>query len=314
MTTGPITAGFVLEQDAIALPKGAWARTHRRTLRRNGAPVLSLTQGRQRCYAFPVFTPAGYAVTSESPADHPHHNSFWIAADHVHCRMPTGPDKYEEYTYNFYVDETFQGRAPGRLIALSSEMETLGPDRARIVQTVEWRGPAEWAAPDGRLVARETRALAIAAEPKLYVIDVESTVSATDWDFSLGPTRHAYFNVRLAESITVINGGHLRDDRGRSGGEAVSGTEARWVDYAGPVGGGHVAGISVFPDPRDHEELSWFVTDWGVVTVGPFRIKGRVVRQGESLTARYRVLIHDGDADAIDVAGRYAAYVASLPR
>jgi hypothetical protein len=61
----------------------------------------------------------------------------------------------------------------------------------------------------------------------------------------------------------------VRDDRGRSGGEAVSGSEARWVDFSGPVGGGHVAGLSVFPDPRDHDDLSWFVADWGVVTVGP---------------------------------------------
>jgi hypothetical protein len=49
-----------------------------------------------------------------------------------------------------------------------------------------------------------------------------------------------------------------------------------------------------------------------VVTVGPFRINGRLVRQGESFTARYRVLVHDGDADAADVAGHYAAYIASL--
>jgi hypothetical protein len=304
--------GFVLEEDAIALPKGAWARTHRRTLRRSGTPVLSLTQGRQRCYAFPVFTPAGYAVTSESPADHPHHNSFWIASDHVHGRMPVESDKYEEYTYNFYVDETFQGRAPGRLIAVSSEAQPLGGDRVRIAQEIEWRGPIEWAAPDGRLVAREVRSLTLAAERDMYVIDVESQLAPANWDFSLGPTRHAYFNVRVAESIVIANGGRVRDDRGRSGGEAVTGSEARWVDFSGPVGGSHVAGLSVFPDPRDHDNLSWFVADWGVVTVGPFRINGLVVRQGESFTARYRVLVHDGDADTADVAGHYAAYIASL--
>jgi hypothetical protein len=144
------------------------------------------------------------------------------------------------------------------------------------------------------------------------VIDVESRLASANWDFSLGPTRHAYFNVRVAESIVIANGGRVRDDRGRSGGEAVTGSEARWVDFSGPVGGSHVAGLSVFPDPRDHDNLSWFVADWGVVTVGPFRINGLVVRQGESFTARYRVLVHDGDADTADVAGHYAAYIASL--
>jgi hypothetical protein len=303
---------FVLEEDVVALPKGAFARTHRRTLRCNGAPVLSLTQGRQRCYVYPLFTPAGFPVTSECPADHPHHNSFWIASDHVHGRMPVAGGKYEEYTYNLYVDETFQGRAPGRIVALSSSAAARIGGTV-ITQDIEWRGPTEWAAYDGRLLARETREIAIAAEPDMYVIDVKSTLAAADWDFSLGPTRHAYFNVRAAEAITVPNGGQVLDDRGRSGGEAITGTESRWVDFSGPVGGGHKAGLAVFPDPRDHDDLSWFVADWGVVTVGPFRINGRVVRQGESLTARYRVLVHDGDARQADIAGRYAAYLAALP-
>jgi len=35
-----------LTDDGIALPPGAWARTHRRTLRHEGRPVLALTQGR----------------------------------------------------------------------------------------------------------------------------------------------------------------------------------------------------------------------------------------------------------------------------
>jgi hypothetical protein len=302
---------FVLEEDTVALPTGAFARTHRRTLRRAGAPVLSLTQGRQRCYVYPLFTPAGFPVTSECPADHPHHNSFWIAADHVHGRMPVGDGKYEEYTYNLYVDETFQGRAPGRIIALSSKA---APHHCGIVimQDIEWRGPTEWAAPDGRLIAREAREMVIAAEPGMYVIDVKSTLAAAEWDFSLGPTRHAYFNLRAAERITVANGGQVIDDRGCAGGEAITGTQSRWVDFSGNVGGGHKAGLSVFPDPRDHEDLSWFVADWGVVTVGPFRINGRVVKQGESLTARYRVLVHDGDSIAADVAGRYASFLASL--
>jgi hypothetical protein len=302
--------GFSFSDETIALPQGAWARTHRRTLRRNGRPVLAFTQGRHRSYVYPLYTPAGFAVTSECPADHPHHNSFWIAADHVHCRMPVGEGSaFEEYTYNFYVDETFQGRAPGRIVETGSTGKADGLDAFHVVQALEWRGPVEWAAPDGRLAASERRELRIMAAPKMYVIDVASHLSARDWDFTLGPTRHAYFNVRVAESMTVASGGVVQDDRGRRGGEAVSGTQARWVDFSGPVGGGHMAGIAVFPDPRDHDGLSWFVADWGVVTVGPFRLKGRLVRKGEELLARYRVLVHDGDAVEADIAGVFAAFL-----
>ena len=88
--------------------------------------------------------------------------------------------------------------------------------------------------------------------------------------------------------------------------DAVSGADAHWVDFSGPVGGGHRAGITVFPDPRDHQDIWWFVADWGVVTVGPFRLKERLVRRGEELLARYRVLVHDG-ADTATIADAYAA-------
>jgi hypothetical protein len=298
---------FTLTTDDIALPAGAFARTHRQTLMLDGRPVLGLTQGRQRPYVFPLFTPAGFAVTSESPADHPHHNSFWIAADHVHGRMRAADSRTEEYTYNFYVDETFQGRAPGSLTVAKTTAEPLDGGIA-ITQEIEWRGPIEWAAPAGRSVARETRTLTIRTDAHMHVIDVDSRLRATDWDFSLGPTRHAYFNIRVANSMTVPFGGKVMDDRGVAGGQAISGAGARWVDFSGPVGGGNCAGVAVFPDPRDHDDMWWFVADWGVVTVGPFRLAQRVVGKGDELRARYRVLVHDGDAHDCDVAGRYARF------
>jgi hypothetical protein len=298
-----VTARFSLTEDPVALPRGAWAAARRRTLRYDGKPVLALTQGRHRAYVFPLYTPGGHAVTSESPGDHPHHNSLWIGADHLHGRMPVSGG-FEAYTYNFYLDETFQGRAPGRIVETGWSGEPQGEDAFRVVQTLDWRGPVEWGAPDGRLAARETRALRVATGADRYVIDVESRLAAVDWDVTLGPTRHAYFNVRVADSMIVAFGGVVRDDRGRRGGEAVSGVGARWVDFSGPVGGGAVAGITVIPDPRDHRELSWYVADWGVITVGPFRLTGQLVRQGEELLARYRVLVHDGGgAAAVSVAG-----------
>jgi hypothetical protein len=125
-------------------------------------------------------------------------------------------------------------------------------------------------------------------EERCHVIDVESRLEAREFDFSLGPTRHAYFNLRVADSMTVANGGTVRDDQGRTGGRA---------------------GVAVFPHPTDHADLSWFVTDWGVITVGPFRLKGTVVLRGEALIARYRVIVFDGEMKVEEVAGRFLQYV-----
>ncbi len=302
---------FSFSDDPIALPRGAWASTERRVLRLNDRPLLALTQGDKRAYVYPLYTPAGFAVTSEAPADHPHHNSFWIGSDHVHCMMPAADDRFEEYTYNFYLNDTFQGRAPGRIATTRSTGEQTGPESYRITQSLEWRGPIEWAAPQGRLAATETRTLDIAVEPDLFVIDVTSQLAAAEWDLHIGPTRHSYFNVRVAESIAVTSGGRLIDDTGREGGAAITGSDARWIDYSGPVGGGHVAGVAVCPNPADHADITWFVSDWGVVTVGPFRLERREIPRGMTTSLRYRVLVHDGDAADADVAGRFAAYLAA---
>jgi hypothetical protein len=292
---------FDFESDAIALPKGAWAKTHRHRLRWRGGTVLALTQGDFRSYAFPLCTPAGFCVTSEAPADHPHHASLWIASDHVHAMMPAANGTVEEYTYNFYVNETFQGRAPGRIRQASVTGRALDDARFEIVQELEWRGPAEWAAEAGRLIARETRTLTVTTGERHHCIDVASRLSGGDFAMKLGPTRHAYFNVRAADTMIVANGGAIVDDRGRSGGAGVSGEGARWVDFSGPVGGGHVAGMTVIPHPVEGRDPFWFVADWGVVTVGPFRLKGLELQPGEAFESAYTVLVHDGEADRNEI-------------
>ena len=107
--------------------------------------VLGLTQGDLRSYVFPLFTPAGHLVTSEAPADHPHHQSVWIGADHVHALVPASEGRVEEYTYNFYINDVFQGRAPGRIAERESSFEER--DGAAIIrQALDWRGPVEWGA------------------------------------------------------------------------------------------------------------------------------------------------------------------------
>lgn len=302
---------FSLDIDDLALPPGAIARTERRILRRDGKPVLGLTQGRMRPYVYPLFTPAGYAVTSESPADHPHHNSLWIAADHVHALVRAKPGHHEAYTYNFYVDETFQGRAAGTQIAGPASLTDGRGDRATIEQSVEWRGPVEWGAAQGRTIARETRRMTATFAPEALILDVESVLSAAQWDLELGPTRHAYFNFRVTDSMVVSMGGTVRDDSGRIGGAAIGDVGAKWVAFDGPVGGGARAGIVALPDPAEARATSWFVADWGVVSVGSFRLEARTVLPGAPLRTRLRYVVHDGAASDTAIAAWAAGFPAS---
>jgi len=132
-----------------------------------------------------------------------------------------------------------------------------------------------------------------------HLIDIHSRLEPTQWEFAIGPTRHAYFNVRVAESMRVTKGGTVFDSEGRVGGERISGRGASWVDYAGPVGGGRRAGIALLPRSQP-PDLTWFIYDWGTVTVNPLFPGGRLVRLGEAFTFEVRLVVHDGDMAAED--------------
>lgn len=301
---------FTLTRPTLDLPKGAWAQGWRTLLRVDGLTRLGFTQGRTRNFLWPVVSPAGFAVTAESPADHPHHNSVWIGADHFNAHLPAAAGRTEEANYNFYIDDVFQGRAPGRILETAIDGEAVGPNGFRVRQDLDWRGPIEWAAPSGRVLAQETRTTVLTLVDDTVTIDITTSLRPTDQAVTIGPTRHAYFGVRVAESMNVNEGGRLIDADGRAGGPAVTGETARWIDLTGPVGGGHAAGIAIFPDPRQRWD-TWFATDWGTVAINPFLRQPRTIAPGEAAEYGMRLLVHDGlGADRIDQA--YAEFVEDL--
>ena len=153
--------------------------------------------------------------------------------------------------------------------------------------------------------------LEVRVEPGAYAIDVASVVTAANWDLTFGPVTP--ISVCVWGFIAVTGGGAVIDDRGQLGGDTLTGVGARWVDYSGPVGGGHVAGIAVCPHPEDHKDLAWFVSNWGVVTAGPFRNTRRDLRVGESCSALSSDRA-DGDAEKADIAGRFTPYLAGQGR
>ena len=91
----------------------------------------------------------------------------------------------------------------------------------------------------------------------------------------------------------MLAGGHALDERG----ESVAATQtpaAEWIDYVGPVGQGREAGIALMP-VTDRDEGWWFVSDWGVMTWGPFRSRPRALDAGDTVVQEACVIAHDGD-------------------
>ena len=302
---------FSLEGDQVALPKGAWAQSHRLNVRWRGKDLTALSQGQFRAYLFPLYTPAGFALTSESPLDHPHHNSLWIGADHVNCYLPFANNTVEEANYNLYVNDIFQGRAPGRIQGVDVEAEELAVDHLRLTQTLHWQGPVEWGAPQRRTLAVETRTVDIRPGQAANLFDIRSQLRPADFDLRIGPTRHAYFGLRMTEALRVTAGATLIDAEGRSGGSAISGQVSDWVDCSGTITAGRSAGAALFPFPSA-QGFPWFVSDWGTLTVNPMARQSYELNQGDQIDFAIRVVAHDGDAEQADVAGLHRSFAAEI--
>jgi hypothetical protein len=304
---------FRVGDEAVDLPAGAFAHSRRTDVTYCDRHLCSLSQGPFRAYLFPMYTPAGVAVTSESPVDHPHHNSVWIAADRVQAQLPLHGGDSEPGTYNFYVNDTFQGRAPGRIVSVDLQHDERGVSHLRLTQQLEWRGPREWGAPEGRVVATEARIIDLRVEEDANVIDLRSELRPTEWDLEIGPTRHAWFGVRMTETLRPSHGARLTDAAGNERPEAISGTVSDWVDCSGTAGGGRVAGVALMPH-ADTAGHAWYVTDWGTMTVNPFAATTRSLDRGEKLTSGVRLVVHDGDADSIDLPASHAAMADDVDR
>ena len=295
---------FSVSADEVALPSGAYTKARRLNVLWRGRHITSLSQGEFRSYLYPVYTPAGVPVTTEIPLDHPHHNSVWFAADHVNCLLPFAGDKREEANYNFYLNEIFQGRGPGRILSRDIESVERSEGHLEIKQSLDWQGPVEWGAPEGRRLAIETRTFDIRPNEQANVIDIRSELQAAEWELRIGPTRHGYFGLRLADPLRETVGGTWIDSAGRQGTQAIHNQVADWVDASAVFVHDVQAGVAVFPQPPAND-LPWFTKPWGTICVNPLLNAAIGLRPGETYTLSLRLIVHDGDARKAQIAEAY---------
>ena len=317
---------FELETENIGLPEGATPRARCVKIRWRDRPIAHLTQGIFRSYMYPLYSPAGVSLTTEYPVDHPHHNSIVVSADVFFVKLPPlAPEMSpltEEATYNLYVNNVFQGRAPGRIWVADTESEEISESHLRVTQSIEWQGPEEWGAPPAvpgpfgrRVLAMETRTYDIYPGKVANIVDLRTELSPTDWDITIGPTRHAFITVRAEDKLRPINGGRLVDSEGREGEDAIIGNVADWLDMSGPASYGKRAGIALMPHPSasgnpygSGKDIPWYAGSYGTMLINPFQAEPGVINRGERVSLGVRILAHDGDAVEADVAGMYESF------
>ncbi len=267
-------------------------------------------EGAPKPYCYPLIGPTGVPVTRSYPMemvegetrDHPHQRSLWFTHGEVN-----GIDFWAE------TDKT--GREVHREFLALESGAACGVLRER----------NDWVSAEGRKVCEEVRELRVYNVPGTRLFDFTSTLTATEGPVEFGDTKEGSFGIRVASAMDVTPehpGAHITNSAGQTDGDAW-GKAAEWCDLSAPLNGTMV-GISILDHPTSFRHPTyWHVRTYGLFAANPFGLRhfigdtegrGRLTLQtGESVTFRYRVLIHPGNVEEAKVADWYAAFADPPP-
>ena len=122
------------------------------------------------------------------------------------------------------------------------------------------------------------------------------------------------FAVRVAQGLVdpdrKSQGREIMSDAlGNRGEAAIRAAQAPWVDYSGTVEGKKV-GIALMDHPSSFRHpTNWHVRAYGLFAANPWLVRGEHrLEKGASITFRYRIYVHAGDAAAGRVPEVYAGF------
>jgi hypothetical protein len=264
---------------------------------------------------YPLIGPTGKPVTRSYPFepptadgtnDHPHHQSFWFTHDQVNGLNFWAANKNDD-----------KGDSGVHIAHRTFEDVSSNGETARIKSRNDWM--------DGdKRVCEDERTLVFGKGPgDSRWIDFTITIKATNGDVTFGDTKEGSFALRIADSMRVDakKGGHIVNSNGKENGDAW-GLPARWVDYTGPVDG-ETVGIAIMSHPKSFHPLPrWHVRTYGLFAANPFGQKDfpdpaaakqgeYTLKKGDSITMRYRVILHRGKTDAKQLDAAFKKFAAS---
>jgi hypothetical protein len=274
-------------------------------------------------YLHPLRTASDIIITRGFPMekipgeslDHPHHRALFFAHGDVN-----GVDFWTEAAHA----ETAPVHAGGQAVQVSHQFphgRTVfvkllrakgGPDSGTLAARFLLEGPGN------KTIAEETQSYTFYGDETTRTIDCEFIIRALQVPVKLGDTKEGTFAIRVASALEESSGTIMTDSEGRSGEKQIWGKRANWVDYSGTVEG-RLVGVAIFDHPSNPKHPTyWHARGYGLFAANPFgerdfyndpkRDGSLTIPAGGSLTFRYRVLIHEGDAAAARVAEAWTRY------
>jgi len=259
----------------------------------------------------------GFPMRTDIPGehhDHPHHRALFFAHGDIN-----GIDFWGEGTAN-KASQT----ANGVYYPAAGELPT-GKTRFRKVDFVKSHGATgtlkaefDLVAPDGKVIGSESQEYTFRGDDASRLIDCTFVLTADQGvPMKMVDTKEGTFAIRVVNGLSKP-GLKMLDSEGREGVDNIWGKQANWVDYDGKVDGESL-GIAIFDSPSSFRHPTyWHARDYGLFAANPFglhdfykdpkRDGSYTIAEGKSITLRYRVYIHHGDAAQAHVAEAYRAY------
>ena len=246
------------------------------------------------CYFHPLWAPCGEIITGDFHPNHLHHRGLWFAWVKA---------KAGSRNANFWEIQQGRGKMVNKAVRAGC-----GPVFADLAAGNEWMCGTKV------LLTEMLLARVYALPGGLRVFDLTDRQEAHE-DLELGKIHYGGLGFRgrdewdgkKATLDVLTSEGKTRKDS--------NATNARWVDYTGPLGKDGWGGMLLIEHPsnprypnrvRIHPSMCFFSTT--LCQTKPYTIK-----QGAPLVLRYRLVLHDGRPDKA-LAERLAADFASPPK
>jgi len=243
----------------------------------------------------------GFPMVPDAPGetkdkDHPHHRSCWFTFGDA-----DGVDYWGE-----------AAKVQGRIVHHSIDKLEGGAQSGVLAVTMDWIDNA------GQKVLRQKQQVVFHGDATRRYMDFVITLVALDRDVKFRDTKEGMFAIRLATPLKEQNGGVITNSRGGVSEKNCWGKPAEWVDYSGLLDGQKV-GVTIMDHLTSFRHpTTWHVRAYGLFAANPFGLRdftgdqtmdgSHVIPKGNSITFRYRVLIHPGDAAAAKIAEEYETY------
>lgn len=277
----------------------------------DGKPFTSMHFGieSRKPFLFPLITPGGHKVTRGfpldpvpgDPTDHPHQKGLWTGTE-----LLSGMDFWEN-------DPSYKRPRMGTIRFRDVTRAKGGPRDGMLDYS------ADWISPESKLVVSEAHSLRFfSAGPDVRGVDVDLVLTARgDEPVTFEDQQDAVIGIRLGPAFEEKTGAYAENAEGFRGEAGIRGRASRWVDWKAKMGG-QMVGFAILDHPENlSSPARWHIRTFGFLACNPFARQAfdpnaataeKVLKPGESVRLRYRILVHDG---SVDMKAAYREYAAS---